>query len=119
MKRKGWSPNPGQETRSSNKLLGWLYSNCSNLAVEFLEKEKGKLRLHINQTISSPLFNEPMKVLTITPGGNEVYVLGLVGTKSQTFRQVNLTEHQIEELDIIDSSYTYAGNANLQFISYQ
>ena len=77
------------------------------------------MRVHVNQIISSPLFNEPMKVLTISPGGNEVFMLGLVGTKSQTFRQVNLTIPQIEELEIIDSVYTYAGNANLLRLGLQ
>jgi len=77
------------------------------------------LKVNVNQTISSPLFNEPMRVVTITPGGSEVYVLGLVGTKSQTFRQVNLTVSQIEDLEIIDSAYTYAGNANLLRLGLQ
>lgn len=77
------------------------------------------MRLHVNQTISSPLFNEPMKVLTIILGGNEVYVLGLVGTKSQTFRQVNLSISQIEQLEIIESTYTYKGDANLLRLGLQ
>jgi hypothetical protein len=59
------------------------------------------MKVCVNQIISSPLFNEPMRVVTITPGGSKVYVLGLVGTKSQTFRQVNLTVSQIEDLEII------------------
>ena len=77
------------------------------------------MRLQVNQIISSSLFNEPMRVLTLTQGGNEVFVLGLVGTKSQNFRQVNLTLTQIEELEIIDSTYTYNGNANLLRLGLQ
>jgi len=47
------------------------------------------MNVNINQVISSPLFNEPMRVVTITPGGNEVFFLGIVVKKSQTFIQVN------------------------------
>lgn len=39
--------------------------------------------------LTGPLFNEPMRVETVRPGGNAAWIAGLVGLQSERFRNVS------------------------------
>ena len=56
-----------------------------------------------SQILIGPLFNEPMKVVTVHKQGNDVVTLGLVGTQTERFRNVNLKPEDLETLQILDS----------------
>lgn len=71
------------------------------------------------QIISSSLFSEPMRVETVQSGGSGIIVLGLVGTKTNQFRKVNLSETDLENLTIYSSNYTYDGDGRLLKIGIQ
>ncbi len=70
-------------------------------------------KLQEGQIISGSLFNEPMKVETISESGPEHLTLGLVGLKSNIFRRVVLPVKDISSLTILDSMCTYDGNGAL------
>ena len=65
------------------------------------------------QILSGPLFNEPMRVVTVSDSGPESWVVGLVGTQSERFRNVTLTSRDLEMLTILDTSLTYDGDGAL------
>ena len=65
------------------------------------------------QILIGPLFNEPMKVVTVQPQGNDVVSLGLVGTQTERFRSVNLKPEDLDTLQILDSVYSYNSDGKL------
>ena len=72
-----------------------------------------------NQILIGPLFNEPMRVITVQPQGNEVLSLGLVGTQSEKFRNVNLKPEDLDTLQILDSFYSYDSDGKLIHLGLQ
>ena len=75
--------------------------------------------LRAGQILSGPLFNEPMRVESIRQGGNETWVLGLVGVQTERFRSVTLTSGQIKTLQIHGAAYTYSGDGALLRLGLQ
>jgi len=71
------------------------------------------------QILRGPLFNEPMRVETAREGGDGFWTLGLVGIHTERFRKVNLAAHDLESLTILDSSFTYDGDARLLLLGLQ
>ena len=71
------------------------------------------------QTLTGPLFNEPMRVETVRSGGDGSWTLGLVGLQSEQFRRVTLTRNDLETLKILDSIFTYDGDGNLLRLGLQ
>lgn len=69
--------------------------------------------------LSGPLFNEPMRVETASKNGAGSWAVGLVGTQSERFRRVTLTEADLKSLAILDSSPTYRANAGLLRLALQ
>jgi hypothetical protein len=67
-------------------------------------------RLRVRQTPVGPLFNEPMRVETVTATGNPSWVLGLVGAQSERFRRVTVTEADLAALTILDSELVFNGD---------
>jgi len=75
------------------------------------------------------LFNEPMRVETVRVGGLSAYgdaqagdgtwTVGLVGTQSERFRKVTLTDSDINTLTILDSAFSYAGDGRLLRLGLQ
>jgi len=63
--------------------------------------------------IIGALFNEPMRVETMRTGGAGTWTFGLVGTQSEQFRKVTLTETDISTLTIFDSAFSYDGDGQL------
>jgi len=65
------------------------------------------------------LFNEPMRVETVRASGDATWILGLVGTQSERFRKVTLSSHDFENLTVLDSGFTYDGDASLLRLGLQ
>ena len=63
--------------------------------------------LRVGQTLIGPLFNEPMRVETVSAAGNSSLVVGLVGAQSERFRRVTMSESDLAILEAI----SLAGNA--------
>jgi hypothetical protein len=71
------------------------------------------------QILTSPLFNEPMRVETVRAGGDGLWTVGLVGTRSERFRKVTLTAQDLEGLAILDAAFTYDGDGRLLRLGLQ
>ena len=65
------------------------------------------------------LFNEPMRVETVRVGGDATWTVGLVGTQSERFRKVTLTDSDINTLTILDSAFSYDGDGRLLRLGLQ
>jgi hypothetical protein len=65
------------------------------------------------QVLTGPLFNEPMRVVTVRSHGNDTWDVGLVGVKSERFRPVTLTSGDLKGLAILEADFTYGGDAKL------
>jgi hypothetical protein len=63
--------------------------------------------LRVGQTLIGPLFNEPMRVETVSAAGNSSLVVGLVGAQSERFRRATMSESDLAILEAI----SLAGNA--------
>src|SRR5690348_1006807 len=78
------------------------------------QRRRGSLNLHLGMpsmsesalkpglVLTGPLFNEPMRVETVRPGGNGAWIAGLVGLQSERFRNVTLTPADLKLLHIQD-----------------
>ncbi len=75
--------------------------------------------IQVGQTLTGPLFNEPMRVETVTPGGAGIWVLGLVGAQTERFRRVTLTEAELAHLEILAGTASFDGNGNLLRLGVQ
>ncbi|MCP9455924.1 MAG: SNF2-related protein, partial [Nitrospira sp.] len=75
--------------------------------------------LHEGQMLSGPLFSEPMRVETVRDHGPDTWVVGLVGTQSERFRKVTLTQRDLESLTILDAQHTYDGDGRLLRLGLQ
>ncbi len=75
--------------------------------------------LREGQILTGPLFNEPMRVETVSQNGTDSWVAGLVGTQSERFRKVNLTTRELEGLTVLDAQYSYDGDGRLLQLGLQ
>ena len=71
------------------------------------------------QTLTGPLFNEPMRVETVTETGPGSWTLGLVGTRSERFRRVSLGATELAGLTVLDSGFRYDGDGALLRLGLQ
>ena len=71
------------------------------------------------QILFGQMFSEPMLVETVRPNGPDVWVVGLVGQKSEQFRRVILTTDEISNLTITDSNLSYDGDGRLLRLGLQ
>jgi SNF2 family DNA or RNA helicase len=71
------------------------------------------------QILSGSLFNEPMRVETVCTNGPDLWVLGLVGTRSALFRKVTLSSSDLDSLAISDSFCSYQGDGQLVRLGLQ
>ena len=60
-----------------------------------------------------------MRVETVRPNGPDTWIVGLVGTRSERFRSVNLTSRDIETLSIFEVTSTYDGDGQLLRLGLQ
>ncbi len=80
---------------------------------------KSDLPIREGQTVTGPMFSEPMRVETIRSNGPEIWVAGLVGKRSERFRRVTLTSDDISNLTIADSAPSYDGDGRLLRLGLQ
>ena len=71
------------------------------------------------QILTGPQFSEPMRVETVRPNGLDAWNVGLVGVRSERFRRVALTTHDIADLTITDPALPYDGDARLLRLGLQ
>jgi len=76
-------------------------------------------QLVIGQILIGPLFSEPMRIETIIRKSENLWELGLVGLKTEKWRNVTLTNTDIDFLEILDSAETYNGDSNLLRLGLQ
>ena len=67
-------------------------------------------QLREGQVLTGPSFNEPMLVETVRQNGSGVWVVGMVGQRSERFRRVTLTAADISGLKIADAVLSYSGD---------
>ena len=60
-----------------------------------------------------------MRVETIRAAGRGTWIAGLVGTQTERFRNVTLTDRDIESLTILDSVSTFNGDGQLLRLGLQ
>ncbi|MBI4496224.1 MAG: DEAD/DEAH box helicase, partial [Deltaproteobacteria bacterium] len=71
------------------------------------------------QTITGRLFNEPMRVETVDRIADGTWRLGLVGTRTERFRSVTLSEPELSSLRILDATKKFTGNGSLLRLGIQ
>src|SRR5713101_5486799 len=71
------------------------------------------------QLLVGPLFNEPMLVETVRPGGVAVWTVGLVGSRTHQFRRVQLSVNDLGLLRIIETSRSFDGDPLLLKLAIQ
>ena len=71
------------------------------------------------QILTGPLFNEPMRVVTVRPQGEDAWHVGLVGLKSERFRPVTLTAGDLKGLTTLEAGFTYDGDPKLLRLGLQ
>lgn len=70
------------------------------------------IQFRVGQTLLGPLFNEPMRVETVTPAGASSWALGLVGTQSERFRRVTISEADLTSITILDAEMAFDGDGS-------
>ncbi len=75
--------------------------------------------LQAGQILIGPAFNEPVRIETIRPEGNESWTIGVVGTRSEQFRRVTFTKEQLETLKILSATLSYRGDGQLLRLGVQ
>lgn len=76
-------------------------------------------KMHEGCILIGALFNEPMRLETMRSSGDGTWTLGLVGTQSERFRKVTLTDHEIEALTILEAKFTFDGDGSLLRLGLQ
>ena len=75
--------------------------------------------MRVGQTLIGPLFNEPMRVETVSAAGNSSWVVGLVGAQSERFRRVTMAEADLASITILDAEMAFNGDGNLLRLGIQ
>src|SRR5208282_4399532 len=75
--------------------------------------------LRVGQTLFGPLFNEPMRVESVSAAGISSWVVGLVGAQSERFRRVTMSEADLAAISILDAEMTFNGDGNLLRLGIQ
>ena len=71
------------------------------------------------QVLTGPLFNEPMRVVTVRPNGLGTIEAGLVGQRTERFRLVTLASADIAALTVADSAPSFGGDGHLLRLGLQ
>ncbi|QCQ22093.1 DUF3883 domain-containing protein [Desulfoglaeba alkanexedens ALDC] len=75
--------------------------------------------IHEGCILTGSLFNEPMRVETARTSNDGTWTVGLVGTHTERFRKVTLTNQDIKGLTILDSGFTFDGDGHLLRLGLQ
>jgi hypothetical protein len=71
------------------------------------------------QILTGSHFNEPMRVVTVQANGPSRWVVGLVGTQSERFRNVALTAADLHLLRVLDAEHSFGGDGRLLRLGLQ
>lgn len=71
------------------------------------------------QILVGNLFNEPVRVITVQPNGLDLWIIGVVGTKSERFRTITLSSGDISKLTVLKSTFEYTGDGELLRLGIQ
>jgi len=71
------------------------------------------------QVLAGPLFDEPMRVETVRALGNATWEVGLVGTRTEHFRRVALTDQELATLTVVEPGFRHDGNGHLLRLGLQ
>jgi superfamily II DNA or RNA helicase len=71
------------------------------------------------QILTGPQFSEPVRVETVRADGPGSWVLGVVGTNTERFRRVTLTEADLAQLAIQSATLAFDGDPNLLRLGLQ
>jgi hypothetical protein len=61
------------------------------------------------QILTGPQFSEPVRIETVRPDSPGSWVLGVVGTNTERFRRVTLTEADLAQLAIQSATLAFDG----------
>ena len=75
--------------------------------------------LAVDQVLIGSIFNEPMRVERVRDNGNGTWVVGLVGTQSEQFRRVTLTNQDLAGITILETGFSYDGDGRLLRLGLQ
>jgi len=75
--------------------------------------------LQPGQMLIGPHFSEPMRVVTVQPNGTASWVVGLVGSQSERFRQVTLTADELGQLGLLGARESFDGEGRLLRLGLQ
>jgi len=75
--------------------------------------------LREGQILSGPHFDEPMRIETIRRENENIWVLGLVGLKSNHYRKVHLSNTDLASMTFLDSIFSYDGDGKLLRLGLQ
>ena len=75
--------------------------------------------LEEGQVVTGALFNEPVRVETISSAGNGTWVVGFSGLQTEKFRRVTLTAEDILRLKIHQTLFSYSGDGQVLRIGLQ
>jgi superfamily II DNA or RNA helicase len=73
----------------------------------------------VGQTLIGLLFNEPMRVETVSSAGASSWALGLVGAQSERFRRVTVAEADLPSITILDAEMAFNGDGTLLRLGIQ
>ncbi len=71
------------------------------------------------QTLTGPLFNEPVRVETVATNGSGSWSIGVVGQQSGRFSRVTLDAAELSELAITDAAPAYTGDGAIARLGLQ
>ena len=71
------------------------------------------------QVLTGTLFNEPMRVETVSANGPNFWELGLVGQQSGQFRRVTLDSEDLSDLAVTSAGPSYDGDGGLLRLGLQ
>src|SRR5947209_1796274 len=71
------------------------------------------------QIVTGAIFNEPMRVETIRSNGPGIWEVGLSGVQTERFRRVTLTAKEINNLQILQPTFSYQGDGQLLRVGIQ
>ncbi len=77
-----------------------------------LRKLTTQLEISEGQILSGPMFNEPQWVLTADKVDKNTWKIGLVGQRSEKFKNIMLTSDELSGLSISDSAMSFTGDGH-------
>ena len=80
---------------------------------------KQALHLHPGQILTGPMFPEPVRVETVSEGGDASVRVGVVGIRNERFQRVLLTRADLEAISVAAATPAYDGDGELLRLGLQ